>query len=227
MAFRAGALALKGSLLFSPIFPFPSSCSDSQELLSDDDWGESKPMLSEQKSYLVMAKEDVINQSKEMIDGVRELLSLSSSAAAAALLRHFKWNRERLLETYMSNPEKTLFEIGKHRTSKQERELIFFAFLPLSNLGTLPSSTLTTEQTNKARESLFSSSLLPLSGMGSLALEVPPPPRPELFECLCCLEEVLMNSTFSLGCGHRYCAACWSDFLTVQVDRGELIFEEL
>ena len=114
-------------------------------------------MLSEQKSYLVMAKEDVINQSKEMIDGVRELLSLSSSAAAAALLRHFKWNRERLLETYMSNPEKTLFEIGKHRTSKQERELIFFAFLPLSNLGTLPSSTLTTEQTNKQskRELIF------------------------------------------------------------------------
>ena len=62
-----------------------------------------------------MAKQDVINQSKELIEGVRELLSLSSSAAAAALLRHFKWNRERLLETYMSNPEKTLKEVGQFR----------------------------------------------------------------------------------------------------------------
>jgi hypothetical protein len=37
-----------------------------------------------------MAKGDVIKQSRELIEGVRELLSLSSTAAAAALLRHFK-----------------------------------------------------------------------------------------------------------------------------------------
>jgi ariadne-1 len=103
-----------------------------------------------------------------MIEGVREVLSLSSSAAAAALLRHFKWNQERLLEAYMANPEKTLKEIG----------------------------------------------------MGSLVLEVPPPPRPINFSCSVCLEEVAMADTFALGCGHRYCNNCWADYLEVHVMSG-------
>ncbi len=153
------------------------------EVLSDEDWKEELPVLEQQKSFQVwhvsadrvllhprqvMAKKDVIQQSRELIEGVREVLSLSSSAAAAALLRHFKWNKERLLEAYMRNPEKTLKEIG----------------------------------------------------MGSLALEVPPPSRPVTFSCAVCLEEVPMTETFALGCGHRYCKQCWTDFLEVHVAAG-------
>lgn len=115
-----------------------------------------------------MAKPDVIKMSRELIEGVRELLSLSSTAAAAALLRHFKWNKERLTEAYFANPEKTLRDVG----------------------------------------------------MGSLALEVPPPARPDVFKCNVCLDEVSMGDTFALGCGHRYCKPCWADHLEVQVAGG-------
>ena len=115
-----------------------------------------------------MAKNDVIKQSRDLIDGVRELLSLSSAAAAAALLRHFKWNREKLLQAYWDNPEKTLKDVG----------------------------------------------------MGSLALEVPPPSDQSSFVCKVCFDDVPVSNTFALGCGHRYCKGCWGDYLEVQVQGG-------
>ena len=37
------------------VFPFshPAIASDSEEMISDDDWKETKPIFSEQKSYMV------------------------------------------------------------------------------------------------------------------------------------------------------------------------------
>lgn len=141
--------------------------SGSEEPISEEEFRPAH-VLVEQRSYVVLSKPDVIAQSRDLIEGVRELLGLSSSAAAAALLRYFKWNRERLSAAYFANPEKTLRDVG----------------------------------------------------MGSLALEVPPPGAPHIFTCKVCFEDVPMDTTFALGCGHRYCHQCWADDLEHQVASG-------
>jgi ariadne-1 len=40
------------------------------------------------------------------------------------------------------------------------------------------------------------------------------------YECLICTEEFSGKDTFALGCGHRYCLACWKSYLEVAIKEG-------
>ena len=39
----------------------------------------------------------------------------------------------------------------------------------------------------------------------------------EMFECPVCWNEVEMNKTLALGCGHRYCEDCWRSYLEQRI----------
>jgi len=64
------------------------------------------------KSYQVLEKEQLISESSSLINETKEVLGLPSKALTAVLLRHFKWNKEKLIERYMEQPEKVLESCG-------------------------------------------------------------------------------------------------------------------
>lgn len=52
---------------------------------------------------------------------------------------------------------------------------------------------------------------------GVLESPVKPEERTKPFECLICLEDYVMDETYALGCGHRYCKTCWQQYLELKV----------
>lgn len=61
--------------------------------------------------FKVIKPADIQRQQEELIDDVNMILEMRPEDAAI-LLRHFRWNRERLIEEYMDRPNKTLEAAG-------------------------------------------------------------------------------------------------------------------
>ncbi|KAI1002361.1 E3 ubiquitin-protein ligase [Podosphaera aphanis] len=62
-------------------------------------------------SFKVYQPKDIQAQQNELIDEVNMILDLRKEEAAI-LLRHFRWNQERLIEDYMDRPKKVLEDAG-------------------------------------------------------------------------------------------------------------------
>eukprot|EP01114_Cavostelium_apophysatum_P018563 TRINITY_DN576_c0_g1_i1.p1 TRINITY_DN576_c0_g1~~TRINITY_DN576_c0_g1_i1.p1 ORF type:complete len:511 (+),score=127.36 TRINITY_DN576_c0_g1_i1:176-1708(+) len=81
----------------------------------EDFFVETEPVVTKMQrshSYEVLKQESILNESKHLIDAVVSVCGIPTAAAAAALLRHFKWNKDRLIESYMDNQEKTCTDAG-------------------------------------------------------------------------------------------------------------------
>ncbi|KAH7155203.1 hypothetical protein B0J13DRAFT_220603 [Dactylonectria estremocensis] len=82
----------------------------------DPDFGLAKDLDRKRKAahiapYKVFEPSDVQHQQDDMINEVNMILDMRKEDAAI-LLRHFRWNKERLLEDYMDRPEKVLEAAG-------------------------------------------------------------------------------------------------------------------
>ncbi|EGU75386.1 hypothetical protein FOXB_14091 [Fusarium oxysporum f. sp. conglutinans Fo5176] len=82
----------------------------------DPDFGlikdaEKKKKSAHVVSYKVYEPSDIQRQQDDMISEVNMILDMQKEDAAI-LLRHFRWNKERLLEDYMDRPEKVLEAAG-------------------------------------------------------------------------------------------------------------------
>ncbi|KAJ9125203.1 hypothetical protein QFC22_000157 [Naganishia vaughanmartiniae] len=62
-------------------------------------------------TYKIRSIQDLHEEQKELIDRVAGLIDTDSSTAAT-LLRHFRWNSEKLTETYWEDPKKVLDDAG-------------------------------------------------------------------------------------------------------------------
>jgi len=114
--------------------------------------------------FRVYQPEDIQKQQEDLINEVNMILTIPKEEAAI-LLRHFRWNKERLIEEYMDNPDKVLDAAG------------------LSN-----------------------------SAAGPPKLQVIPG-----FCCDICCEDEAGMETFALKCGHRYCVACYRQYLAQKI----------
>lgn len=71
-----------------------------------------KPIrLQRSNSFEVIDKNELVKESNKLVDEVIDVLGISRPAAAT-LLRHTKWNKEKLIEKYMENSEKLCNEAG-------------------------------------------------------------------------------------------------------------------
>lgn len=61
--------------------------------------------------FRVLGPEEIISQQDRQIEEVSAILGLPCEASAI-LLRHLRWNKERLVESYMDNPEAVLEKAG-------------------------------------------------------------------------------------------------------------------
>ncbi|KAH8595246.1 hypothetical protein B0O99DRAFT_594823 [Bisporella sp. PMI_857] len=70
-----------------------------------------KEKKSYDTSFKVLHPADIQAQQDELIDEVNMILDIRKEDAAI-LLRHFRWNKERLIEDYMDRPKKVLESAG-------------------------------------------------------------------------------------------------------------------
>ncbi|KOS17684.1 putative RING finger protein [Escovopsis weberi] len=66
--------------------------------------------------FKVLEPSDIEHQQDRMVGDVNMILNMSKEDAAI-MLRHFRWNKERLLEDYMDRPEKVLEAAGLNEAS--------------------------------------------------------------------------------------------------------------
>ncbi|UKZ76335.1 hypothetical protein TrVFT333_004037 [Trichoderma virens FT-333] len=94
----------------------------------DPDFGLSAKDLDKKKvaahavSFKVFEPSDIRRQQDDMMNDVNMILDMSKEDAAI-MLRHFRWNKERLLEDYMDRPEKVLEAAGLNSNSASQPKL--------------------------------------------------------------------------------------------------------
>ncbi|KPI34922.1 E3 ubiquitin-protein ligase dbl4 [Cyphellophora attinorum] len=114
--------------------------------------------------FKVLDPQEIKAQQDKQFEEVSSVLELPPEQTAI-LLRHMRWNKEKLLESYMEDPERVLEAAGLGLT---------FAAAPQTK--TVPG-----------------------------------------FECEICYEDGPSLQTYAMKCGHRYCADCYTQYLTQKV----------
>lgn len=101
----------------------PTDVSDSSTDFDEDDFedepedlgmikdSDSKKKVAYDISFKVYEPKDIQRQQDDMIDEVNMILNIRKEDVAI-LLRHFRWNKERLIEDYMDAPNKVLEAAG-------------------------------------------------------------------------------------------------------------------
>ncbi|RXW20420.1 hypothetical protein EST38_g5437 [Candolleomyces aberdarensis] len=179
------------------------------------------------KSYEVdfdsLSQEAVEKLMKRDADDICGILGVDMSTAYL-LLRHAKWNKERLIEKYMDNPSKVLVDAGVALPESQSPSLP----PPIRTQPSSSSSRRPTRSSSKLLASLSSSSRSSKSGPPSpvAAYAVPKPLKAsksiESFVCPICFDDDPSLRTLSLDCEHTYCSGCWTAYVVSKVrDEGE------
>jgi len=98
-------------------------CYDSQNEENDEEEEAfDEPSLPRQRSFEVLSEINVASEAKKMVDAVIDVLGVDSPSTASALLRHFKWNKEKLIQNFIQDPEKIYNEVGLLHWPSSETE---------------------------------------------------------------------------------------------------------
>lgn len=142
--------------------------------IQDDDGFAYKDILNNpQKPYeidfKILTPADIKAQQEEQFEEVSNIIELPPEQTAI-LLRFMRWNKEKLIESYMDNQNKVLDQ----------------------------------------------------AGLGTTFSEIPKVIAVPGFECEICFEDRKGLLTYALKCGHRFCADCYTNYLTGKVkEEGE------
>ena len=123
------------------------------------------------------------------------------------LLRHLKWNKEKLIEKYMDNASKVLVDAGVNPPEAPQ---------PPAPIRTSDS---TSSQTS-SRRSTRGTRILGLSSRSPaispnplpLLLKRAPSKKVESFVCQICFNDEPNLQTLALDCDHAFCKDCWNDY---------------
>ncbi|KAJ2926523.1 hypothetical protein H1R20_g10583, partial [Candolleomyces eurysporus] len=156
------------------------------------------------KSYEVdfdsLSQEAVEKLMKRDADDICGILGVDISTAYL-LLRHAKWNKERLIEKYMDNPSKVLVDAG--------------VALPESPVPQPPAT-----HQNPAFVRLEQAPDTQLVETACIAIIASK--SIESFVCPICFDDDPSLRTLSLDCEHTYCSGCWTAYVVSKVrDEGE------
>lgn len=111
-------------------------------------------------------------------------LHLLQDTDAATLLRHFGWNKEKLIEKYMDDPEKVNLEAGVHEDPSRPK---------LMNLEDF-----TCDICFRSTDDFIPAPSSKGKGRGTSKIQSLPPPTIQ---------------TLALACGHRFCTDCYGSYL--------------
>ncbi|CAO3690383.1 unnamed protein product [Rhizopus stolonifer] len=141
---------------------FANSMSDFEE---EDVFPETQQKKTHKTEYQVLSPDNLKTKQDGEITQVSTILGLSSQDSAT-LLRHFRWNKERLFEQYMDSPEKIIKQSGLSFPQQRQQQ----------------------EEENE-------------------------------FICDICCDQV--DQSIGLSCGHRFCQACYTQYIQQKIGEGE------
>lgn len=167
--------------------------------------------------YKVKTLQEIVDMQDSAISNIQTLLEVSVSivarvrigcvlicqpSTAAILLRHFVWNSEKLQEQFWNDPAGVFKEAGLSPPSSPSQST-----RPLP-----PDSPRARPRTAK----LPSLSSVRRNQASSSTSKGP-------FECpICCCDypsDKLEASTLAMGCGHRFCLACWKEYTNGKIEQ--------
>ncbi|KAI1902026.1 hypothetical protein AGOR_G00040470 [Albula goreensis] len=118
---------------------------------------------------------------------------------AEALLRAHDWDREKLLEAWMSNPEDCCQRSGVHMPTPPPSGYNAWDTLPSPRTPRTTRSSVTSPDEISLSPGDDS---MPLCGI-----------------CMCAIS--VFEEPIDMSCGHEFCRACWEGFLNLKIQEGE------
>jgi ariadne-1 len=125
---------------------------------------------------------------------------------AAMLLRYMDWNKEKLIEKFMDNPDAITIKAGVSSVAPAQ-----------ASQASQPSQSSKSTSGGPVRRSTRRQNSTPKSP--SLSRRTSPRPEsatPADFLCPICYDDT-STKTFALSCGHRYCTNCWEAFTSSKI----------
>lgn len=130
---------------------------------------------------------------------------MHQSSVAALLLRHFEWNKEKLIEKFMDNAMAVNTAAGivvPEKSSEQGRSSSRVHSPQIPSQAPRRTSRRTTTEA-------------PKSGKARI-LERISPPAEDHFVCPICFDDTQTN-TYELTCGHKFCTSCWHMYIVSKI----------
>jgi len=150
-------------------------------------------VLASDGKYVIVDYSEIIPFMDNVLNEVSSMLDLDYDSAQI-LLQHCRWNKEKLMDSYLSSPEKLLKESGLDLYSSKD------IMQQLSSPNIVTTTTTTTTS---------------LSDIAST------------FKCRICCDDVDMKLSFSLGCDHKFCRQCYSEYLSNQIGDGPVCIRSI
>ncbi|KAG7501058.1 ankyrin repeat and IBR domain-containing protein 1-like [Solea senegalensis] len=186
------ALSLESQMVFS---------SSSSQQSNSDPHGETN-LLQYKEPYEGLKLQDLRRLKDMLIVETADMLQ-APLFTAEALLRAHDWDREKLLEAWMSDAENCCQRSGVAMPTPPPSGYNAWDTLPSPRTPRTPRSPLTLTLTSPT-----DSCLTP--GEDSLAT---------CGICLCSIS--VFEDPVDMSCGHEFCRACWEGFLNVKIQEGE------
>ena len=150
-------------------------------------------------SYNILDCSEIEPIMLKMIEDVASLLDLNKDITQS-LLQNNKWDREKLIDAFFSDPEKVMKAAGLD---------LYIDTTDAFNPGSAADGSIPVK--------LFRNSSNPSVGTtnsnGTTSNN-----NKELFKCRICYDET--SNAFSMGCGHKFCRSCYEEYLSSQVKDG-------
>jgi ariadne-1 len=209
----------------------PSDAEMDMDAFNEDFKVSSKGKLkSYEIEYESLAQADVVKLMQVDIEHISGILGVDASAAAM-LLRHLQWNKERLIEKYMDNASavSTLAGVLPSEPAVPSPPAPIRSSTSSSSARALSSGIRRATRRSTAESAKSTSSSSSSSNSKSKRAESPfttrPPPAPKPFICPICFDDT-QTKTLCLSCDHPFCTSCWTAYITSKVrDEGEFAIQ--
>jgi len=145
--------------------------------------------------------EDLMKQEVDYISGLCGV----DSDVADLLLRHFDWNREKLVDKYMDNADAVSIAAGTLPAPKPQVS-------PKLSSRALHADS----QTGPRRSSRRATGETPKQSKTKTIIERISPPVEEPYVCPICCDDNPSDPR-SLVCGHKFCSVCWGEYIKNKV----------
>jgi len=145
---------------------------------------EAPPVQATEHNFRVLTPEECLARANAQVQEVVELLCCEQQVAQL-LLRHFRWDRDKLTDAYMADPDAVAAKAGVRTLDGSDRSILHV----------------------RADGASSSPSLAKVLVGG-----VPTPPSSlQPVQCSICYDTTKTYS--ALACGHPFCNTCYTDFL--------------